>query len=504
MADKGMVFLIGAGPGDPGLLTLRGAEALSDADVVVYDYLANPALLAHARPDAERIYVGKKAGCHTLSQDEINALLVERAQMGQRVARLKGGDPFVFGRGGEEALALVRAGLPFEVVPGVTSAVAAPAYAGIPVTHRGLSSSFAVVTGHENPSKETSALDWERLATGVDTLVLLMGVGNLPRIVDRLLAHGRPPETPVAVVRWGTRPEQQTVTGTLTDIVDRVRSSGLKPPAVTVIGKVAALRETLHWFEDRPLFGQHILVTRTRTQASGLAAQLRAMGAEAVELASIRIAPPEDWAPLDEAIASVAAYNWIVFTSVNGVRRFWERLTEAGLDARALNGVQVAAIGPATARELQAQGIRADLVPQSYVAEAVADAMGDVARQRVLLPGADIARPTLANLLRTGGAQVSTVTAYRTQRAEVDGQELGSLLARVTVATFTSSSTVRNLAAMAEEAGLGLATALEGTTIACIGPITAQTAQELSLPVHVMAKAYTVEGLVEALVDHFS
>lgn len=504
MADKGMVFLIGAGPGDPGLLTLRGAEALSDADVVVYDYLANPALLAHARPDAERIYVGKKAGCHTLSQDEINALLVERAQMGQRVARLKGGDPFVFGRGGEEALALVRAGLPFEVVPGVTSAVAAPAYAGIPVTHRGLSSSFAVVTGHENPSKETSALDWERLATGVDTLVLLMGVGNLPRIVDRLLAHGRPPETPVAVVRWGTRPEQQTVTGTLTDIVDRVRSSGLKPPAVTVIGKVAALRETLHWFEDRPLFGQHILVTRTRTQASGLAAQLRAMGAEAVELASIRIAPPEDWAPLDEAIASVAAYNWIVFTSVNGVRRFWERLTEAGLDARALNGVQVAAIGPATARELQAQGIRADLVPQSYVAEAVADAMGDVARQRVLLPGADIARPTLANLLRTGGAQVSTVTAYRTQRAEVDGQELGSLLARVTVATFTSSSTVRNLAAMAEEAGLGLATALEGTTIACIGPITAQTAQELSLPVHVMAKAYTVEGLIEALVDHFS
>ena len=386
----------------------------------------------------------------------------------------------------------------------MTSAVAAPAYAGIPVTHRGLSSSFAVVTGHENPSKETSALDWERLATGVDTLVLLMGVGNLPRIVDRLLAHGRPPETPVAVVRWGTRPEQQTVTGTLTDIVDRVRSSGLKPPAVTVIGKVAALRETLHWFEDRPLFGQHILVTRTRTQASGLAAQLRAMGAEAVELASIRIAPPEDWAPLDEAIASVAAYNWIVFTSVNSVRRFWERLTEARLDARALNGVQVAAIGPATARELQAQGIRADLVPQSYVAEAVADAMGDVARQRVLLPGADIARPTLANLLRTGGAQVSTVTAYRTQRAEVDGQELGSLLARVTVATFTSSSTVRNLAAMAEEAGLGLATALEGTTIACIGPITAQTAQELSLPVHVMAKAYTVEGLIEALVDHFS
>ena len=251
MAASGFVSLIGAGPGDPGLLTLRGSDALAEADVVVYDYLANPALLAHARPGAEQVYVGKKAGSHTMSQEDINALLVERGLAGQRVARLKGGDPFVFGRGGEEALALTRAGVPFEVVPGVTSAVAAPAYAGIPVTHRGLASSFAVVTGHEDPAKEESAIDWARLAMGVDTLIFLMGVGNLPHIVDQLLAHGRPVETPAALVRWGTMPNQQVVSGTLVDIVDRVRDAGLRPPAVVVVGQVASLSHALHWFEGR-------------------------------------------------------------------------------------------------------------------------------------------------------------------------------------------------------------------------------------------------------------
>jgi uroporphyrinogen III methyltransferase / synthase len=295
--SRGFVSLIGAGPGDPGLLTLAGAEALAAADVVVYDYLANPALLAHAQPEAEQIYVGKRAGQHTLSQEEINALLVERALAGQRVARLKGGDPFVFGRGGEEALALVEAGLPFEVIPGVTSAVAAPAYAGIPVTHRGLSTSFAVITGHEDPTKEESAIDWPHLATAVDTLIFLMGVGNLPKIVDQLSAHSRPPETPVALVRWGTMPDQQTVSGTLADIVARVEAAGLRPPAVAVVGPVAGLRQQLRWFEDRPLFGQRVLVTRTREQASLLSARLRALGAEAIELPTIRIAPPADWRP---------------------------------------------------------------------------------------------------------------------------------------------------------------------------------------------------------------
>jgi uroporphyrinogen III methyltransferase/synthase len=497
------VSLIGAGPGDPGLLTLRGAEALAAADVVIYDYLANPALLAHARPDAEQIYVGKKAGCHTLSQEEINALLVERGLAGQRLARLKGGDPFVFGRGGEEALALVKAGVPFEVVPGITSAVAAPAYAGIPVTHRGLASSLAVVTGHEDPAKDETALDWPRLATGVDTLVFLMGVGNLPHIVEQLLAHGRPADTPVALVRWGTMPAQETVHGTLADIVHKVQAAGLKPPAVTVVGPVAGLRERLRWFEDRPLFGQRVLVTRTRQQASALSARLQVLGAEALELPTIRIAPPDDWAPLDGAIADLAAYDWIVFTSVHGVAYFWERLGQADLDARALHRLRLAAIGPATAAELQARGLRADYVPGEYVAEAVAAGLGDVGGQRVLLPRADIARPALADLLRQGGAGVVEVSAYRTLRPEADPGELRDLLARVTAATFTSSSTVRNLAALARDAGLDLPAALAQATIACIGPITAATARARGVRTDVQPARYTIPDLVVALAEHF-
>jgi len=478
---------------------------LAAADVVVYDYLANPQLLAHARPGAEQIYVGKKAGRHTLSQEEINALLVERGQVGQRVARLKGGDPFVFGRGGEEALALVDAGVPFEVIPGVTSAVAAPAYAGIPVTHRGLASSFAVVTGHEDPTKEESALDWSHLATGVDTLVLLMGVGNLPRIVEQLLAHGRPADTPVALVRWGTTPQQQAVGGTLADIVDRVQAAGLRPPAVTIVGEVAGLRRHLGWFEALPLFGQRVLVTRTREQASVLARRLRDLGAEAVELPTIRIAPPSDWEPLDAAVRALPEYDWVVFTSANGVRFFWQRLELLELDARAFHGVRLAAIGPATAAELAARGLQADYVPEEYVAEAVATgiaSVSDLAGCRVLLPRADIARTALADLLGEAGARVDEVAAYRTLQPAPEG-DLRDLLERITVATFTSSSTVQNLAAMAAEAGLDLGEALSGATVACIGPITANTARDLGLEVDVVAGEYTIDGLVEALVRYF-
>ena len=502
MTASGLVTLIGAGPGDPGLLTLRGAEALASADVVVYDYLANPELLAHARPEAEQIYVGKKAGKHTLSQGEINGLLVDLGRAGRRVARLKGGDPFVFGRGGEEALALVQAGLSFEVVPGVTSAVAAPAYAGIPVTHRGLASSFAVITGHEDPTKDESALDWPRLATGVDTLVFLMGVGNLPQIVEQLVAHGRPADTPVALVRWGTMPEQWTVSGTLADIAEKVKAAGLKPPAVTVVGPVAGLRQQLHWFEDRPLFGQRVLVTRTRQQASALSARLRALGADAIELPTIHVAPPEDWTPLDSAIAELSSCDWIVFTSANGVGHFWARLVSANLDARALYGTRLAAIGPATAAELETHGLRADYVPGEYVAEAVAAGLGEVRGLRVLLPRADIARPALANLLRESGAEVVEVAAYRTLRPETDADDLRDLLSEITVVTFTSSSTVRNLAAMARDAGLELPGALGEAAVACIGPITAATARELGLDIDVEADEYTIDGLVEALVNH--
>jgi uroporphyrinogen III methyltransferase / synthase len=497
---QGFVSLIGAGPGDPGLLTLAGAEALAAADVIVYDYLANPALLAHARPGAEQIYVGKQAGRHTLSQEEITALLVERAQAGQRIARLKGGDPFVFGRGGEEALALVEAGLPFEVIPGITSAVAAPAYAGIPVTHRGLSTGFAVITGHEDPAKGESAIDWPRLATGVDTLVFLMGVGNLAKIVEQLAAHGRPPETPVALIRWGTTPDQQTVSGTLADIVERVKVAGLRPPAVAVFGPVAGLCQQLRWFENRPLFGQRVLVTRTREQASLLSARVRALGAEAIELPTIHIAPPEDWEELDRAISALPGYDWIVFTSVNGVDYFWQRLRSAGRDARALHGIHLAAIGPATAAALGDRGLQADYVPDEYVAEAIAAGLEAVRGKHILLPRADIARPALADLLRERGASVAEIGAYRTLQPEIDPEELHKLLARITVATFTSSSTVRNLASMARQAGLDLSQALAHTTVVCIGPITAGTARDLGLPVQVVAEEYTIDGLVKALV----
>jgi uroporphyrinogen III methyltransferase/synthase len=437
-----------------------------------------------------------------LSQEEINALLVERGLAGQRVARLKGGDPFVFGRGGEEALALVEAGVPFEVVPGITSAVAAPAYAGIPVTHRGLASSFAVITGHEDPNKEETALDWSRLATGVDTLVFLMGVGNLPQIVEQLVAHGRPADTPAALVRWGTMPHQQTVSGTLADITERVEAAGLRPPAVTIVGPVAGLREDLRWFEDQPLFGQRILVTRTRQQASALSTRLRALGAEAIELPTIEIAPPEEWVPLDSAIAELSSYDWIIFTSVNGVAAFWERLRQAGLDARALHGARLAAIGPATAAALEGHGLQADYVPGEYVAEAIASGLGNVHSLRVLLPRADIARPALADLLRNSGAEVVEVAAYRTLRPEVRTDELRDLLGRITVVTFTSSSTVRNLVAMVRDAGLDLSRTLADATLACIGPITAETAREHHLPPHVIAEDYTIDGLVRALVKH--
>ena len=502
MEARGFVSLIGAGPGDPGLLTLQGAASLAAADIVVYDYLANPALLAHARPEAEQIYVGKRASAHTRTQDEINTVLVEQAQSGRRVARLKGGDPFVFGRGGEEALALVEAGVSFEVIPGVSSAVAAPAYAGIPITHRGLASSFAVITGHEDPTKGKSAMDWQHLAAGVDTLVFLMSVGHLAQIVEQLIAHGRPAETPVAIVRWATMPSQETVTGSLSDIVEKVQAVDLKPPAVTVIGQVAALRERLRWFEDRRLFGHRVLVTRTREQASVLSARLRDLGAETVELPTIRIAPADDWAPLDGAIGKLSTFDWIIFTSINGVRFFWERLARAGLDARVLHGIQLAAIGPATAGALEAHGLQPDYVPGEYVAEAIAAGLSGICGQRVLLPRADISRPALADLLREAGADIVEVTAYRTLRAKTEPGELRDLLDGITAATFTSSSTVRNLAAMAQDAGLELARALNGAVIACIGPITAQTARELGLAVHIIATEYTIDGLVKALVQH--
>jgi uroporphyrinogen III methyltransferase / synthase len=520
----GKVWLVGAGPGDPGLITVAGLERIRAADVIVYDRLVSEKLLEEARPDAELIYVGKipyrgetEAGKPRLRESEghdqeaINRTLVEQALAGKNVVRLKGGDPFVFGRGGEEAEALRAAGIPFEVVPGVTSAVAVPAYAGIPVTHRGLASSFAVITGHEDPEKKETAIDWPHLARAVDTLVFLMGVRNLPDIVARLAENGRSAETPVAVVRWGTTAEQRTVTGTLADIVAVVEEAGITPPAIAIVGEVVRLRQTISWFENRPLFGKRVLVTRTRRQASTLAKLLSDEGAIAVELPSIEIEPIEDRERVDASIAALTnskqqaanSYAWVAFTSANAVELFFEHLAERGLDSRAFAGAKIAAIGSATARALAERGLCADVVPAEYVAEAVVEAMRLLvsAGERVLLPRAESARAELVRGLESLGASVDEVPIYR---AAVPSEASPEVLAevregRIDVVTFTSSSTARNLVAM-----LGDASALERPLIACIGPITAQTARELGLRVDVMASEYTVEGLVAALRDWFA
>ena len=498
----GKVYLIGAGPGDPGLFTLKGKRCLEEADVVAYDALANPRLLLHAKPGAELIYVGKRGGEHALPQDEIGNLLVNRARAGKIVVRLKGGDPFVFGRGGEEAEELAAAGIAFEIVPGVTSAVAAPAYAGIPLTHRDFTSTVAFVTGHEDPTKEETSVAWDKIATGIGTLVFFMGVGQLPEIVKRLVEHGRSPETPAAVIRWGTRAEQRVVTGTLATLVDR--SAGVKPPALIVVGEVVALREKLRWFEDKPLFGRRILVTRAREQASAFSQRLEAAGAEVIEFPTIQIEPPESWAPLDAAIARIREYQWVIFTSANGVRHFWDRLHNAGRDARDLFGITVCAIGPATAAALLDRGVRADVVPPEFKAEALAEALGREGMRgaRVLLARAAEAREVLPAELTRGGATVDVVPAYRTVRNAANAEELRAMLrdGKIDAVTFTSSSTVRYFLELVGPEGIER---LRGVVVASIGPITADTAARHGITSDVMPDSYTIPALAEALVRHF-
>jgi uroporphyrinogen III methyltransferase / synthase len=500
--SRGKVFLIGAGPGDPGLLTLKGKRCLEEADVVVYDALANPRLLQHAKPDAELIDVGKRASQHTLPQEEIGRLLVERAKAGKVIARLKGGDPFIFGRGGEEAEDLVTAGVPFEVVPGVTAAVAAPAYAGIPLTHRDFTSTVAFVTGHEDPTKDESGIAWDKIATGIGTLVFFMGVGQLPEIVGQLLRHGRSPETPAAVVRWGTRADQEVVAGTLLDLPEKCR--GMKPPALIVVGEVVALREKLRWFETKPLFGKRILVTRAREQASSFAQILEEAGAEVVEFPTIRIVSPESWAPLDTAIGQLRQYQWVIFTSANGVRFFWERLLNARKDLRDLFGITVCAIGPATAEALLTLGVRADIVPAEFKAEALVDAIGSdrVSGARILLARAAEAREVIPEELASRGARVDVVPAYRTVRSTSDAAELRVMLreGKIHAVTFTSSSTVKHFLDLVGEETAAL---LKGVIVASIGPITAATAARHGIISHIVPESYTIPDLAEALVSHF-
>jgi uroporphyrinogen III methyltransferase/synthase len=480
------VSLVGAGPGDPGLLTRRGAELLAAADVVIYDRLGTDALLDLAPAVARRISVGKAPGSVEATQDQINALLVEHGRAGRAVVRLKGGDPFVFGRGGEEAEALAAAGIPFEIVPGVTSAIAAPAYAGIPVTHRGLSTHVTIVTGHEDPTKGRSGVDWARLAAAGGTLVILMGATRLPAIAAELRAAGLPADTPVAAVHAGTRPEQRTTRATLGTVADLAVAA----PAVVVVGAVAAL--DLAWFERRPLFGRTIVVTRAREQASELRARLTQLGGRVVELPAIRIDPlPVVVGPLDDV-------DWLVLTSANGVAALFEQgINPTGGDARALAGVRVAAIGPGTAAALARYGERADLVPDRYVAEALLDAFPPVPATggRVLLARAEQARDVLPDGLRELGYHVDVLALYRTRAAEPDPRVLDQVRrGEVDAITFTSSSTVRNFVDL-------VGTLDPQPQVVSIGPVTSATAREAGLRVDAEATTHTIDGLVTALLD---
>lgn len=493
----GTVYLVGAGPGDPGLLTLRAAELIARADVLVYDALVSSAIMERRRAAAEVVYVGKRGGHHTRTQAEINALLVELARSHATVVRLKGGDPFVFGRGGEEAMALHEAGIAFEVVPGVTAGVAVPAYAGIPVTQRGMASSVSFVTGHEDPLKSDTDLDWEQLARGVGTVVFYMGVGRMEENFRRMVAAGRHAATPAAVVEWGTYPRQRTVVGTLATLPSLAREAGIGAPAITIVGEVVTLRETLAWFDTRPLSGKRVVVTRARAQASDFAALLEVLGAETIQFPTIRIEDAADPAPLRQAAERVGEFDWVVFTSVNGVERFWTALREVGRDARAFGRARVCAIGPATSDAVAARGVRPDLVPDEFVAEGVLAALSaavDLRGTRILLPRAEVARPVLPDTLRERGAEVVEVAAYRTVQ---DGSEVDVMRGRlaageVDVVTFTASSTVKNYVEL-------LGADVGGARVASIGPITSAAARELGLRVDVEAAEYTIPGLVHAV-----
>ncbi|MBI5686008.1 MAG: uroporphyrinogen-III C-methyltransferase [Verrucomicrobia bacterium] len=498
---KGIVYLVGAGPGDAGLLTLRGAECLRQAEVVVYDYLANTALLRWCPPDAEIIYAGKSGSRHELEQHEINALLVAKAKEGKRVVRLKGGDPYIFGRGGEEAEALVAEGLPFEEVPGVSSAVAAPAYAGIPVTHRGLTSAVTILTGHEDPTKPETAIDWELLGKLDSTKVILMGVGNVGKIAEALSRHA-PAETPVAMIRWGTTGHQQTLTGTLANIATRAEEAQFKPPAVIVIGKVVGLRDRLNWFETKPLFGRRVVVTRTREQASELSRRLQDLGAEALEIPTIKIMPPKSPKILCEAIEGIGEYDWLVFTSPNGVEHFFRAFFEVYNDIREIGAVKIAAIGPATAARVEEFHLQVDLQPKEFVAEAVLEAFKkecDVENLRFLLPRADLARDALPEGLEALGAIVDNVECYRTvpETADESGNVARLLAEGADVITFTSSSTVENFCNLVDLRAL--LAKFPAMKLASIGPITSETIRKRGFTVDVESVQHDISGLTGAV-----
>ncbi|MCX8124980.1 MAG: uroporphyrinogen-III C-methyltransferase [Spirochaetes bacterium] len=490
MKNNGFVYLVGAGPGDPGLISVKGMECIASADCIIYDYLANPKLLQNTH--AELIYVGKQGSQHTLSQEEINALIIQKAKEGKVVVRLKGGDPFIFGRGGEEAEELVAAGIAFAIVPGISSFYSALAYAGIPITHRDYAASFEVITGHRR-ADGTEDITLPEYSPQ-KTYAFLMGMKNLDAICARLIQEKNfPPHTPIAVVTWGTMPQQKVATGTLETIADEVKQAGLTPPAIICIGRVVGLRHTLRWYDNLPLFGKKIVVTRTRQQASVLSKRLYELGADVLEFPTIAIEKLQELSPLHDAIKNIQKYDWIVFTSQNAVDIFFEEIFALGFDARALQ-CRVAAIGPATRDALQRYAIKADLMPQEYVAESLVDAFRgvDVAGKKILVPCSAKARPALTHGLQDAGAVVDRVHIYDAVKPEVNS----SLLEQVQsadIVTFASSSTVRNFVEIAGKTD---------ATIACIGPITADECVKQGLTVHVVAKEYTIEGLVKAIVEY--
>ncbi|MFP4391984.1 MAG: uroporphyrinogen-III C-methyltransferase [Desulfohalobiaceae bacterium] len=498
----GKVYLVGAGPGDPGLLTLKGRELLARADVVVYDFLANQQFLDFCSAQAELIYVGKRGGEHTLSQGDINSLLVEKASQGLEVVRLKGGDPYIFGRGAEEAEELVQAGIGFEVVPGITSAVAAFAYAGIPLTHRKYASSLSLITGHEDADKKESSLNWSALAKSASTLVFFMGVKNLASIVRNLIQAGMPKDKPAALVRWGTTCRQQTICSSLQDIAREAEQQGMRPPALFLVGEVARLRPKLSWFEERSLLGQGVIVTRAREQASSLLAMLEELGACCYQFPTIKIQELQDYSLVDQELANLQNYQWLIFTSVNGVCHFWRRLRALNMDSRKLGGCKVAAIGPATADRLRQEGIEPDFVPDKYVAEHVLQGLlqRGIQGSRVLIPRAETAREVLPKELEQAGAEVRVLPVYRTVLAGENQQEILQALQQggIQFVTFTSSSTVHNffqLISAKEFANY----VNSGLRLACIGPVTAKSLEEYGFQADVLPQEYTIPGLVQAL-----
>jgi len=502
MKKQGKIYIIGAGPGDPGLITIRGVECLKRSDVVVYDYLVSRDILKHTKKGARLIYVGKRGGNHTVSQENMNQILIKEASEGNTVARLKGGDPFIFGRGGEEAGVLSEAGIPFEIIPGVTSAIAVPAYAGIPLTHRKFTSSVTFVTGHEDPTKNESSIDWENISA-VGTIVFMMAVKNLPHIVANLINNGRNPDTPVALIRWGTIPDQETLTGTLRNIAELVKEKNFLPPAIFVVGDVVTLREDLMWFEKKPLFGKGIVITRPEEQSEEFSSLLREEGAKVIPFPTIKIVPPDRFEDLDQAIKNIERYEWIVFTSANGVKFFFDRFRELGGDIRNLKEIKICTIGPATASAIEKLGIKVDLVPDEYISEGVVDAFKGKVMQgkKVLLPRAEVARDVIPQGLSKLGAHVDVVTAYRTVNSGKNKAEFDEMMDRnnVDVITFTSPSTVANFVDIIGNDRVFP----EHVKIACIGPVTLDAARKAGLKVDIMQGPYVISGLVDAIIKAF-